>query len=314
MKQVKIRHLIYLLVIFSIILIPRGVYADYGDTTLKKGMTHADVIELQQKLNELGFFEEDEFTNYFGPKTEVAVKEFQQSVGMTTDGIAGKQTLTAIDIKIRQKNLVPEDFTQLQQGDSGELVKLIQEKLQQLKLYEGELNTTFDEETKEAVAEFQAANDLEATGIVDKATLVKINTSKVEQTTTSRSHSRPEVGNDIVTYSKQFLGAPYKWGASNGKSFDCSGFTMYIYKKFDIKLGHGASLQFKEGTKVAKADLQPGDAVFFATYKKSASHVGIYIGNNKFIHASSSRIGKVTISDLDEAYYVKRYLGARRYF
>jgi cell wall-associated NlpC family hydrolase len=274
-------------------------------------MTHTDVISLQQKLKELGFFTEADFTNYFGSKTEEAVIKFQQSLDMTADGTAGKQTLTALDIKIKQKNLIPEGFTQLQLGDSSELVKTVQLKLKELKLFTLEPTSNYDDATKEAVEKFQAANDLEATGILDKATLVKINTVATTQST-SRSHASPDFGNSIVTYAKKFLGAPYKWGASNGKSFDCSGYAMYIYKNFDINLGHGADDQFSTGAKVAKEDLQLGDAVFFTTYKKGASHVGIYVGNNKFIHASSSG-GSVIITDLDSAYYKARYLGARRY-
>lgn len=307
----KIRHLIYLTVILSCILIPSSVFADFGDTTLKKGMNHTDVIELQKKLNELGFFNEKEYTDYFGNKTEEAVKKFQESLGLEADGAAGKQTLSAIDIKIKQKNLIPEGFTQLQVGDTGELVKTVQQKLLQLKLYTAEPTSNFDEATKEAVIKFQSANNLEATGIIDKATLVKINTSTAAQTT-SRSNSAPDMGTSIVTYAKKFLGAPYRWGASNGKSFDCSGYSMYVYNHFGIKLGHGADDQFAAGTKVAKEDLQVGDAVFFTTYKKGASHVGIYIGDNKFIHASSSG-GSVIITDLDTQYYKTRYLGARRY-
>lgn len=307
----RTKYLIYLVMIFSFILIPSSVFADYGDTTLKKGMTHTDVIELQQKLKELNFFTEIEFTNYFGTKTEEAVIKFQQSIDITADGVAGQKTLASIDIKIKQKNLIPEGFTQFQIGDTNELIKTVQEKLLQLKFYTGEPTTSYDEATKAAVEKFQTANSLEATGIVDKATLVKLNTVSAAQTT-SRGISSPELGNDIVTYSKKFLGKPYVWGASNGKSFDCSGFVLYIFKHFGVTLGHGADDQFATGKKVSKDDLQVGDAVFFTTYKKGASHVGIFVGDDKFIHASSSG-GSVMITDLNTAYYKSRYIGARRY-
>lgn len=310
LKDYKIKHLIYLVVIISFILIPSSVFADFGDTTLKKDMTHTDVIELQQKLKELGFFTESKCTNYFGSKTEEAVKKFQESVGLTADGTAGSKTLKAIDIKLKQKNLIPEGFTQLKAGDSGELVTKIQQALLDLKLYTGKLTSTYDEATTEAVKKFQSANQLEATGIVDKATIIKINTASTAAT--SRGNASPELGSAITNFAKKFLGKPYRWGNSNGKSFDCSGFTMYVYNNFDIKLAHSAAAQFQKGTKIAKADLKLGDAVFFTTYKKGASHVGIFIGNNKFIHASSSG-GKVIITDLNTAYYKSRYLGARRY-
>lgn len=298
------------MVIMAFIMIPSSVFADFGDTTLKQGMTHPDVIELQQKLKQLGFFSESSCTEYFGSKTEQAVMKFQESIGLPADGVAGSKTLKTLDIKIRQMSLIPEGFIQLKAGDSSNLVKNVQQKLAALKLYTGEPTSTYDAATAEAVKKFQTANKLEATGIVDKATLIKINTASTQLT--DRGVARPELGSGVVDYAKNFLGAPYRWGASNGKSFDCSGFVLYVFKHFDIDLGHGADDQFATGTKVARTDLQKGDAVFFTTYKKGASHVGIYIGNNKFIHASSSG-GGVIITDLDTAYYKSRYIGARRY-
>jgi cell wall-associated NlpC family hydrolase len=305
----KLKYLVYLVMVMAVFLIPSSVFADYGDTTLKKGMSHADVIELQKKLHELGFFTEVEYTNGFGSKTEEAVIKFQKSVGVTPDGVAGQQTLNAIDIKIRQKKLIPENFTQLASGDSGELVKTIQQRLQSMKLYDGEMTSLYDDATKEAVAKFQASNSLEATGIVDKATLIKINTASAS---INRGAARLDFGNTIINYAKKFIGTPYKWGGASGSSFDCSGFVLYVFKHFDIMLGHGADDQFDKGANVQKPDLLPGDTVFFATYKKTASHVGIYVGNNKFIHASSGG-GEVMISSLDEDYYKNRYLGARRF-
>ena len=116
---------------------------------------------------------------------------------------------------------------------------------------------------------------------------------------------------DIVSFSKQYLGVPYKWGGTTPKGFDCSGFITYVYREFGVNLPRTAEEQYEKGEKVAKDDLETGDLVFFATYKKTASHAGIYIGDNKFIHASSGR--GVMISDLDESYWRKSYLGARRY-
>ncbi|MCZ0757090.1 C40 family peptidase [Anoxybacillus sp. J5B_2022] len=117
---------------------------------------------------------------------------------------------------------------------------------------------------------------------------------------------------DIVSFSKQYIGVPYKWGGTTPKGFDCSGFLTYVYREFGVNLPRTAEEQYRKGEKVEKDDLAVGDLVFFATYKKTASHAGIYIGDNKFIHASSGK--GVMISDLDESYWRKSYLGARRYF
>ncbi|WP_051530004.1 C40 family peptidase [Anoxybacteroides tepidamans] len=117
---------------------------------------------------------------------------------------------------------------------------------------------------------------------------------------------------DIVEFSKQYIGVPYKWGGTTPKGFDCSGFVTYVYREFGVNLPRTAEEQYKKGKKVEKGKLAVGDLVFFATYKKTASHAGIYIGDNQFIHASSSK--GVTVSALDEKYWKNSYLGARRYF
>ena len=98
------------------------------------------------------------------------------------------------------------------------------------------------------------------------------------------------------------------------KSFDCSGFTMYVYKKFGYTLSHSAIAQSKVGTYVAKEDLQAGDLVFFLDYETmdGIGHCGIYIGNGEFIHASSGSGYCVKISNLLTGSYNTRYATARR--
>jgi cell wall-associated NlpC family hydrolase len=159
---------------------------------------------------------------------------------------------------------------------------------------------------------FQKINALPETGIMDSATFIKLNTIISNKIADREIESRRLINAKVVEYAKQFLRTPYKWGASSGKAFDCSGFTVYIMKRFNVNLARTASSQYASGTRIERNSLMQGDLVFFTTYKKGPSHVGIYIGDNKFIHASSGA-GFVTITDLDENYYKKRYLGARRY-
>ena len=120
------------------------------------------------------------------------------------------------------------------------------------------------------------------------------------------------IGEQIVNYSKNFLGVPYVWGGTTSKGFDCSGFTQYVFKEMGYTLKRTAAQQLDNGVSVKKSQLQIGDLVFFTnTYATSAaaSHVGIYIGNNEFIHAAN---GGVKITSLDHEYYAPRYIGARR--
>ncbi|MCR4310655.1 MAG: NlpC/P60 family protein [Deltaproteobacteria bacterium] len=107
------------------------------------------------------------------------------------------------------------------------------------------------------------------------------------------------------------LEVPYRFGGTTLWGLDCSGFVQKTFAFLNLDLPRSAREQFREGAKVAKADLSPGDLVFFRTYAKYPSHVGIYLGDNRFVHASASE-RKVTVDSLDKPYYEKRYIGAKR--
>lgn len=122
-------------------------------------------------------------------------------------------------------------------------------------------------------------------------------------------------GNDIAAYAMQFVGVPYAYGGASPSGFDCSGFTRYVFAHFGVKLPHGATPQLNSGVEVSRDNLQPGDLVFFqGTYATSsaASHCGIYIGDGQFIHSASSGNRGITISSLNDSYYSRHYLTARR--
>ncbi len=121
------------------------------------------------------------------------------------------------------------------------------------------------------------------------------------------------LGDQIIAYAKQYLGRPYVWGGNGPNSFDCSGFTKYVYAHFGYNLNRTASAQLKNGVSVSRSELQAGDLVFFYNGKVSTpvSHVGIYIGNGDFIHASSNSY-TVEISSLYARNYDQKYVYARR--
>jgi cell wall-associated NlpC family hydrolase len=124
----------------------------------------------------------------------------------------------------------------------------------------------------------------------------------------------PAVANDQpapVRRALGYLGARYCYGGSGSRGFDCSGFTSYIYRPHGISLPHNSAAQYRVGKPVSRSELRPGDLVFFRTRGNRISHVGIYIGNGKFVHASSAR-GRVRIDTLTSGYYHQRYVGARR--
>ena len=115
----------------------------------------------------------------------------------------------------------------------------------------------------------------------------------------------------LLRVAQGMLAVPYRFGGTTLWGLDCSGFVQKAFAFLNLDLPRTAREQYREGLKVAKADLSPGDLVFFRTYAKYASHVGIYLGGNRFVHASS-RERKVTVESLDTPYYVKRYIGAKR--
>jgi len=116
----------------------------------------------------------------------------------------------------------------------------------------------------------------------------------------------------FVKVVKSFLGAPYRFGGDSLRGLDCSAFVRRIYQIFDIHLPRTAIEQAQVGVKVDRSELQEGDLVFFNT-RRPFGHVGIYIGNNQFIHASSSRGERqVRIDRLDAPYYSKRFVKAVR--
>jgi cell wall-associated NlpC family hydrolase len=115
----------------------------------------------------------------------------------------------------------------------------------------------------------------------------------------------------LISTALSFRGIPYRNGGSDPSGFDCSGFVQYVYAMHGMRLPREVREQYLVGTKVDKDDVAPGDLVFFETVSRGASHVGLVIGKDEFVHAPSSR-GVVRIERLSTDYWARRYVGARR--
>ena len=152
------------------------------------------------------------------------------------------------------------------------------------------------------------------TGYVDSSYLQSTVPGSNGNNANNNNNTVSTKANEVIAYAKTLLGKPYVWGAQGPNSFDCSGFTYYVFKNAaGITLPRTSSAQSKYGTYVSKSNLKVGDLVFFDTNGANdgnVSHVGIYLGNNQFIHASSSK-GKVVISEMS-SYYSGAYVNARR--
>lgn len=106
-------------------------------------------------------------------------------------------------------------------------------------------------------------------------------------------------------------GAPYRSGGIDPTGFDCSGFVRYVYQQHGVEMPREVREQFRVGKTIARDRLEPGDLVFFSTVAPGASHVGIVIGGDQFVHAPSER-GVVRVENLSSQYWATRYVGAKR--
>ena len=289
--------------------------AELGDQVLKKGMRHDDIKILQQHLIDLNYLDNEETTTYYGDQTVNAVMEFQSSQGLDADGIFGQTSFKALQALLELEPLVYNRT--LKEGMEGEDVQALQERLKFLGFLDIDNCTTyFGSQTKQALVAFQKTYGLKVDGIAGAETIETLNNNKRKlKSSANRGGSRnSSLGESIISTAKDYIGTPYSYGSSSSKSFDCSGFTYYIYNKHGISIPRSSAEQAKIGDKVSKKNLQTGDLVIFSgTYKSGPSHAGIYIGNGNFIHSSSAG-GGVMISNLNSGYYNDHFTFGRRVF
>lgn len=190
------------------------------------------------------------------------------------------------------------------EGDRGLMVAAIQSRLVDSGFTVARIDGTFGRDTVKAVQAFQSRNRLPVNGIVEGNTYAKLMAKVNTGVPASPAYRAADAA-------FQYYGKPYKYGGQTpAAGFDCSGLISYVFSQQGKKLPRTADLQYKAGRIVTVSDLQIGDLVFFTTDSPGPSHVGIFVGQNRFIHASSSR--GVMVSSLSDVYWKPRYLGARR--
>ena len=179
-------------------------------------------------------------------------------------------------------------------------------KLDSSKLSPGtELIIPYKEARKENAAEINVSPSINTPADNTK------DTDKIKEIINAPEPQRSKLKEFLVFVAQQTIGIPYRFGSNTFLATDCSGYVQNVFSMLGINLPRSAREQFHIGEAVDKKDLSMGDLVFFRTYASFPSHVGIYLGNNLFIHTSS--LGKkVTIDSLAMPYFVKRFIGAKR--
>ncbi|WP_393959380.1 peptidoglycan-binding protein [Priestia megaterium] len=282
-----------------------------SSSLLRVGSRGSSVQSLQQQLKNKGYFK-GTTTQYFGSITKNAVMAFQRANGLSVDGIAGPATLSKLKNggSSASNGGSSSTSTILRQGMSGSAVSSLQQKLKNKGYFSAGVTGYFGSITTSAVKSFQRANGLLVDGEAGPDTLNKLNSSSSKPSTSTGSSTSSSSASKVISYGKRFMGTPYVWGGSTPSGFDCSGFLNYVYRNaVGVNLPRTVAAIYQTGTRVSSP--QPGDIVFFETYKPGASHAGIYLGNGQFLNASSSQ--GVTISSMSNSYWSKRYLGAKRY-
>jgi cell wall-associated NlpC family hydrolase len=151
-----------------------------------------------------------------------------------------------------------------------------------------------------------------STGAVPKPFPTRGGAGSPEASTAAPASARePFDGYALTSTALSFRGTPYRNGGGDPAGFDCSGFTQFVYGRYGIQLPRAVKDQFQVGRSIKPTDLAPGDLLFFSTTERGASHVGIAVGGDEFVHAPSST-GVVRVERLSQPYWSRRFIGARR--
>ncbi len=245
---------------------------------------------------------EEKTTEKTSEKTQTTVTSINKTGYVSADGL-----------KVRKEpSTSSEEIDSLSKNDKVSIIGEVDGWYQiNLNGEKGYISSKYISDTKITEVTSRSGSSIKAENI----TPMEETTPEVEQNDNKTTSTSENKGNDVVEYAKQYLGCKYvSGGISPTTGFDCSGFTLYVYKHFGISLNRTSREQINSGISIEKSNLQPGDIVFFNNAgNTSIGHVGIYVGGDNFIHASNPKEG-VRITSLSTSYYKKRYVGARRVF
>jgi len=298
--------------------------------TLKYGMNNAAVKEMQKRLAVLGYFT-DTADGKYDVQTREAVEKFQRANDLKVTGTADATTRRRMDSSSAVSLTEYYQICPVGSGDTGYAVKMVQGRLKELGYYTGSADGRYGATTVTAVKRFQDAHGLKVTGNCDYTTRKTMNSSSAKKyrpnapaasakpeapavtqkpVQTPPPASNPNAGQNsnqkietVISAAQAQLGKPYVLGTAGMSSFDCSGLTRYCFGLVDVDLAHSAYTQgYQNLQRLDVSQLRRGDLVVFNTNtgdKDQADHVGIYLGNGTFIHASSSK-RQVVISNLSD--------------
>ena len=306
MKKRNVRLIVLVVCVLAVLFatVPTAMAAGVTMSLSSRG---DDVTALQNKLLSLGYLDYPNATGYYGTLTKTAVIRFQNNNGLAADGIAGPLTQG----KLYSSSAKP---LLLRVGSYGEAVQTLQLQLKKLGYFSGTGTGYYGPITRAAVIAFQQTNGLGADGIAGPNTRNKAFSGS---TASAPSQSTPSVSNAaIADIALKQTDKPYVLGGNGPSSFDCSGLAYYAMTNagFNVpRYSASAYSNMSSWTKITNTgSLQKGDLVFFRSDTSSyISHMGIYIGDRQFVHASSGQ-GKVMVSSIDNVYWARNFVLARR--
>lgn len=276
------------------------------------GAKGGDIPAIQKKLIAAGY--NARLNGEYDANTKWAVRLYQQDNGLPVNGVLDATTYKKLMGKALNEKTV------------ARLGRMSDEKIA-AEMAAGRKSTSAvksEDNSKSETSKVSKKENSKADKKKDKEVKKEANKNKQSKTNTSSGLLDPiesdfiftktaNVSKSVRTILKEaesYSGVPYLFGGTTPKGFDCSGYVRYVFAKSGITLPRSADEQYTVGQKIGKHNLQPGDLVFFQTYEQGVSHSGIYIGEGKFISATSSR--GVTVANINGGYWGERYIGAKR--